>query len=60
MDVRSPRRARPFQFSISYASFRGVAEAAFDCARRTRPFSGRAFREQEGQPATPIPFPILL
>jgi hypothetical protein len=25
---------------------RGVVEVALDCARRTRPFSGRAFREQ--------------
>jgi hypothetical protein len=40
-----------------------VAWLILECARRTRPFSGRAFREQENDQAAPPPpghsFPIL-
>jgi hypothetical protein len=36
--------------------FRGVAEVAVHCAHRTSTFLSCAFCEQEGHPATPLPF----
>jgi hypothetical protein len=49
----------PIPSELAHLSLHRAAWLILDCARRTRPFRGRAFREQEDdQAASRLPSPI--